>query len=88
MASSSGAEVTQSLTISGLAAAGEVGVSPTGAAPPTPADRPPAVVAPCGAAETCMEPQAPHSGQRPSHLGEEYPHSEQVWMLRAFFAMP
>src|SRR5699024_1489558 len=37
--------------------------------------------------DSCRVPQDPHSGQRPSHLGETYPHSEQVWMGRCFLAM-
>ena len=31
-------------------------------------------------------PHEPHSGQRPNHFGDEYPHSEQVWITRVFLA--
>lgn len=36
---------------------------------------------------SCRVPHDPHSGQRPSHFGDEYPHSEQVWILRGFLAI-
>src|SRR5699024_368544 len=40
-----------------------------------------------GGIDSCRVPQDPHARQRPSHLGETYAHSEQVWMGRCFLAM-
>src|SRR5699024_5297375 len=37
--------------------------------------------------DSCKVPHEPHSGQRPSHLGDTYPHSEHVWIGRCFLAM-
>ena len=75
-----------------IGCAGLVGVSPlaswplTAACAAAPPPRPPPDAGAAGM-DSCSVPHEPHSGQRPSHLGETYPHSEQVWMGRTFLAM-
>ena len=67
-----------------IGTAGLVGVRPVGRRPDTAAW---AAVPLSAAAVSCSVPHDPHSGQRPSHLGETKPHSEHVWTGRTFFAM-
>ena len=65
-----GTDVAAAASMRVMGVAGVVGVRPVGTAPETAAVAA-AEPRPVGAADSTRVPQDPHSGQRPSHLGEE-----------------
>lgn len=68
-----------------MGCAGDAGANPFGALElmPVRAFAAPTVLV-GAAADSSNVPHAPHSGQRPNHFGDEYPHSVQVWTVRCF----